>query len=338
DLRAAEEKIAIMNAGGDREAAAIEAKELLKRYPSSALLREEAGLADVKHLAADPYRVLRVASQYADLGRYKEAVEILSRSYPAVDPDHSEPGMTLPQKNPLLAYFRGWCREKLGGSAAEDYAEASRLSTLYVFPSTLDDKLALDAALRSNAKDAAAHYLLGVWYFARAKTPEALRHWAEAREGNPKIPALEASMGLALLHEARDFTRAFEAFDAGIKDDPRNVVNYSGAVVAMTLLGRPPGDRVKEIERFPDMRQMPDPLVYELALNRAESGDYQGSIDLFRNRFFSREEGGTNVRHVWVEVRLLQAMGLANARKCGEAVKLADTLAAPVTGLSFTLD
>src|SRR5262249_37887825 len=34
----------------------------------------------------------------------------------------------------------------------------------------------------------------------------------------------------------------------------------------------------------------------------------------------------------------LQAMGLANARKCGEAVKLADTLAAPVTGLSFTLD
>jgi len=338
DLRAGEEKIAIMSATGDREFAARQAKELLKRYPSSSLLREEAGLPDPKHLAADPYRVLRVASQYADLGLYKKSVEILSRNYPAVDPDQSEPGMTLPQKNPLIAYFRGYCREKLGESAADDYAEASRLSTLYVFPSTLDDKLALDAALRFNSKDATAHYLLGVWYFARAKTPEALRHWADARERNPKIPALAASMGLALLHEARDFSRAFEAFDAGIKDDPRNMVNYSGAMVAMTLLGRSAQDRVEELERYPDLKQMPNSLVYELALNRAEAGDHDGAINLFRDRFFSREEGGTNVRQVWVEVRLLQAAGLAKAENCQDALKIADTLGKSVAELSFTQD
>jgi tetratricopeptide (TPR) repeat protein len=338
DLRAAEEKIAMMSAAGDREAAARQAKELLKRYPSSALLREEAGLPELKHLAADPYRVLRVASQYADLGLYKKAIEILSRDYPAVDPDQSEPGMTLPQKNPLVVYFRGYCRERLGQAAAEDYAEASRLSTLYVFPSTLDDKRALEAALRFNAKDATAHYLLGVWYFARAKTPEALRHWADARERNPQIPALEASMGLALLHEVRDFSRAFEAFDAGIKDDPRNMVNYSGAVAAMALLGRSARDRVEELERYPDLKQMPNPMVYELALNRAEAGDYDGAIELFHDRFFSREEGGTNVRQVWVEVRLLQAAGLAKAGDCQNALKTADAMGKPVAGLSFTLD
>jgi tetratricopeptide (TPR) repeat protein len=338
DLRAAEEKIAIMSAAGDHEIAARQAKELLKRYPSSALLSEEAGLPDLKHLAADPYRVLRVASQYANLGLYKKTVEILSHNYPAVDPDQSEPGMTLPQKNPLVVYFRGYCREKLGESAAYDYAEASRLSTLYVFPSTLDDKLALDAALRFNPKDATAHYLLGVWYFARAKTPDALRHWADARDGNPQIPALEASMGLALLHEARDFSRAFEAFEAGIKDDPRNMVNYSGAVVAMTLLGRSAQDRVKELERYPDLKQMPNPLVYELALSRAEAGNYDGAINLFRDRFFSREEGGTNVRQVWVEVKLQQATHLAKTGDCQNALKIADTLGKPVAGLSFTQD
>ena len=338
DLRAAEEKMAIMSAVGDRGAAARQAKELLKRYPSSVLLREEAGFPDLKHLAADPYRVLRVASQYAELGLYQKAVEILSRNYPVVDPDQSEPGMTLPQKNPLIVYFRGYCREKLGESAAEDYAEASRLSTLYVFPSTLDDKRALDAALRFNSKDATAHYLLGVWYFARAKNPEALRHWADARERNSQIPALEASMGLALLHEARDFSRAFEAFDAGVKDDPRNLVNYSGAVVAMTLLGRTAQDRVKELERYPDLKQMPNSLVYELALSRAEAGDFAGAINLFRDRFFSREEGGTNVRQVWVEVRLLQAAGMAKAGDCQNALQIADALGKPVAGLSFTQD
>ncbi|HXT27202.1 MAG TPA: DUF5107 domain-containing protein [Candidatus Eisenbacteria bacterium] len=338
DLRAAEEKVAILSAAGDREVAARQSKELLKLYPSSALLREEAGAPDLEHLAADPYRTLRLASQYASLGLYRKAVEILSRNYPAVDPDRSEPGMTLPQKNPLVVYFRGYCRERSGESAAEDYGEASRLSTLYVFPSTLDDKLALEAALRFNPKDAAAHYLLGVWYFARAKTAEAIRQWAAARERTPQIPALEASMGLALLHEVRDFDGAFEAFDRGIREDPGNIVNYSGAVDAMTLLGRPAPDRVKELERYPDPKQMPNLLVYELALNRAEAGNYDGAVELFRDRFFSREEGGTNVRQVWVEVRLLQAAGLGKTGKCQSALNIADTLGAPVAGLSFTLD
>ena len=338
DLRAAEEDVALMSAAGDRELAARRANELLKLYPSSALLREEVDTPDLEHLAADPYRVLRVAAQYADLGLYRKAIEILSRRYPAVNPDRSEPGMTLPQKNPVVVYLRGYCREQLGESPAEDFGEASRLSTLYVFPSTLDDKLALEAALRFNPKDASAHYLLGVWYFARAKTAEAIQHWADARERNPEIPTLEASMGLALLHEVHDFDRAFEAFDGGIKDDSRNMVNYSGAVVALTLLGRSAQDRVKELERYPDPKRMPNPLVYELALNRAEAGQYDGALDLFRDRFFSREEGGTNVRQVWVEVRLLQAAGLAKAGKCQAALQIADTLGAPVAGLSFTLD
>ena len=338
DLRSIEAQVALANAAGDRDIAAQQAKEFLKRYPSSALLQEEAGITDLRHLAADPYRVLRLASQYADLGLYKKAVEVLSREYPAVDSYQSEPGMTLPQQNPLIVYFRGYCREKIGEAAAPDYAAASRLSTLYVFPSTLNDKRALEAALRSNPADATAHYLLGVWYFARAKTPEALRNWDDARKRNPQIPALEASVGLALLHETRDFSGAFEAFDAGIQDDPRNLVNYSGAVAAMTLLGRSAQDRVKEIERYPDLKHMPDSLVYELALNRAEAGNYDGATSLFRDRFFSRQEGGTNVRQVWVEVRLLQAAGLAKAGDCQNALKIAAGLAQPVAGLAFTQD
>jgi hypothetical protein len=95
---------------------------------------------------------------------------------------------------------------------------------------------------------------------------------------------------------------------------------------------------VKELERYPDLKQMPNPLVYELALNRAEAGDYEGATSLFHDRFFSREEGGTNVRQVWVEVRLLQAAALAKAGDCQNALKIVDTLAKSVEGLSFTLD
>jgi predicted Zn-dependent protease len=338
DLRAAEEQIAILRATGEPDVATERAKELLKPYPLSSLLQEEAGQPDLKHLAADPYRVLRLASQYASLGLYRQAVEVLSRDYTAVDADRSEPGMTLPQRNPLIVYFRGFCREKTGEPAAKDYEEASRLSTLYVFPSTDDDRLALQAALRANPEDATAHYLLGNWYFARAKTPEALREWRAARERNRKIPALDASTGLALLHETRDFGQAFEAFHAGIEDDSRNIVNYSGAVDAMTLLNRSAQERAKELERYPDLGQMPNVLVYELALNRAEAGDHDGAVGLFRDRFFSREEGGTNVRQVWIEIRLQQAAGLAKAKHCDNALNIANHLGEPAAGLSFTED
>lgn len=338
DLRANEEQIVILRATGESDRATERAAELLKRYPLSALLEEEVGQANLTHLAADPYRVLRLASQYASLGLYRKAVEILSRQYPVVDADQSEPGMTLPQRNPLVAYFRGYCREKSGESATGDYKEASGLSTLYVFPSTNDDRLALEAALRANPQDATAHSLLGDWYFARAKTTEALREWKAAHGRNRKIPALSASTGLALLHETRDFGQALEAFQAGIAEDPRNTVNYSGAVDTITLLGKSAEERINELKRYPDFGQMPNVLVYELALNRAEAGDYDGATSVFRDRFFSREEGGTNVRQVWIEIRLQQALGLAKAKRCENALNIADHVGRPIAGLSFTED
>ena len=338
DLRAAEEQIALLNARGQAELATQRAKELLRSFPSSAFVREELNIPDLPHLAADPYRVLNVAAEDARLGLYKKALQVLSRDYPAVNPDQREPGTVLPQDNPLVVYFRGYCREKTGESGANDYAQASRLSTLYVFPSTLEDKLALEAALRSNSNDPTAHYLLGTWFFARAKTSDALREWEAARQRNPKIPALQASIGLALLHEKHDFGAAVKVFDEGIQYDPRNIVNYSGNAAAMSVTGKSAADRVKAFERYPDLKQMPTPLVYELALSRAEAGNYEGATALFHERFFGREEGGTNVRQVWIEVRLSQGIGLAKTGNCKDALGVAQSLGAPASGLSFTSD
>jgi tetratricopeptide (TPR) repeat protein len=338
DLRAAEELEAVLRALGKTEEGGKLAGEWLARFPLSSFLHEELGKPNLVHLAADPYRVLNVASEYARLGLYRRAVEVLSREYPQPKPDQSEPGEVLPQNHPLVVYFRGYCREQLGESGAKDYSEASQLSTAYIFPNTVEDQRALQAAIRANANDASAHYLLGTWYFAREKTDEALSEWQQARKLNSHMPVLEASLGLALLHMKRDFANALNAFEDGIKNDPSNVVNYSGTVAAMALLGKPAAERVKALERYPELDSIPTSLVYELALNRAEEGNYKGAIDLFRSRFFGSEEGETNVRDVWVEVKLQQAVGLARAGHCEDALVAARTLGSPVPGLSFTQD
>jgi len=336
DLRAGEELAAVSRALGRTADGEKIAREQLARFPLSGFLQEELGKPNFLHLAADPYRVLNVAYEYARLGLYRRAVEVLSREYPSPDADQSEPGAVIPQKNPLVVYFRGYCREKLGESGANDYSQASRLSTVTVFPNPIEDQHALKAAIRTNENDATAHYLLGTWYFAREKTEEAISEWQKARKLNPQIPVLEASLGLALLHMKRDFAGALNVFAEGIRNDPSNVVNYSGSVSAMAVLGKPAAERVKALELYPDLNRMPTSLVCELALNRAEQGDYEGAIDLFQNRFFGSEEGGTNVRQVWVEVKLQQTVGLARTGHCQNALDTAKTLSWPVPGLSFT--
>ena len=337
DLRSAEELAAIRKALGETQAETL-AKEELARSPLSNFLREETGNPDLAHLAGDPYRVLNIAYEYARLGLYRKAIEVLSREYPAVKPDQAEPGSVAPQNHPLVAYFRGYCREKLGESPEKDYAQASLLSTLYIFPSRVEEQRALRAAIRKNEKDATAHYLLGTWHFARGQTDAALSEWNRAHELNPRIPVLQASTGLALLNIKHEFAAAFNAFDEGIANDPWNTVNYSGAVAAMTLLGKPATERVKVLERYPDLSRMPTPLVYELALNRAEEGNYEAAMDLFKNRFFGREEGGTNVRQVWIEVNLERALALARTNHCKDALAARKSIDSPLNGLAFTQD
>src|SRR5439155_12640490 len=83
------------------------------------------------------------------LGLYRKAVEVLGREYPSVRADQAEPGSVAPQNHPLVVYFRGYCREKAGESPEKDDAQASRLSTLYIFPSRIEEQRALRAAIRS---------------------------------------------------------------------------------------------------------------------------------------------------------------------------------------------
>jgi tetratricopeptide (TPR) repeat protein len=73
-------------------------------------------------------------------------------------------------------------------------------------------------------------------------------------------------------------------------------------------------------------------------LNLAESGDYEAATALFHNRFFQREEGGTNVRQVWLEVQLQHALSLAQNGQCAEAVSTAGHPGDEVRGLPFTHD
>jgi len=338
DARALEELVAVKGSLRESQEAQSLARDGLGRFPLSFLLREEIGDPDLAQLANDPDRVLAIAAEYMRLGLYAKAINVLSRKYPVPIPDQSEPGTTAPQDHPIVAYYRGYCREKLGQSGSEDYRIASKLSTAYIFPSTAEELDVLQSALRSNPSDSTAHYLLGTLYFSRGLTDPALDEWSQARKLGPEPPVLSASMGLALLHIKNDAEGALSVFQGGLRSDPANIAIYLGMDQALSLLNRPAQERVQALQKYPQLDAAPPALIFELILNLAEAGDFERATSLFHNRFFPREEGGTNVRQVWIEVQLLRALASARTKSCSDALAVAEHLGSEVPGLVFTRD
>ena len=273
------------------------------------------------------------------LGLYEKALSVLSRNYPSVPADQREPAEATPQNHPLVAYYRGYCMQKLGRSPADDFREGAHLSTEYVFPGGAMTYQVLRAAAQANARDANALYLLGTLEFSVGMTDAGLDKWQRALLLNPRIPTLDWEIGRALLQIKGDPEGALTAFQRGVtSDDPANLGNYFGMDQALSLLKRPAQERVSALRRYPGGSDVPTNLVYELALNLSEAGDDDGAVALFHNRFFSRTEGGTNVRQVWVEIRLQQALHQARQGHCEDALQIGAHLGSSVPGLDFTQD
>ncbi|MBZ5624452.1 MAG: DUF5107 domain-containing protein [Acidobacteriia bacterium] len=289
-------------------------------------------------ISSDPERVLAVAGLYMRLGLWRDALNVLSRDYPDVPAEQKEPGAPLPRNHPVVAYYRAFCREKLGESAAADYAAASRVPAAYVFPSGAQALEVLEATVRAQPADAKAHFLLGSLRLASGLVDEAIAEWKTARQSNAGIPVLDASLGKVLLRIKHDPQAASEAFRAGLAADAGNTDLYTGLDEALSILGRPPAERITVLERYPDPPHMPVPLVYDLALSYAEASRFDQAKALFQNRFFPREEGGTNVRQVWVRVRALEAQWNATQNRCPAALEIVDRLNDPTPGLAFTRD
>jgi tetratricopeptide (TPR) repeat protein len=323
DRLAQEELEAVTRASGDAAMANEAALRGLEADPTSDFLKQELGLHNESHLAADPYRVLRVAAEYMNLGLYQKALDVLTVDYKPAPIDESEPGSVLPQNHPLVTYYAAYCRSKLNKDQAQDWRVASRLSANLVFPSTETDRLVLEAALSENKEDTTAHYLLGTMLFSEGLFDAGIEHWSEAKRLSPKMPVVDADLGKAWLLIKRDTPRAQQAFITGSTTDPSNPDIYVGLDQSMSLTSVPASERAAILARYPladsPESKMPTDLVYQLALTRAEAGQFPMALALFKDRFLPREEGAIALDQVLFEVKLMQAEVDAKTSKCEQA-------------------
>jgi tetratricopeptide (TPR) repeat protein len=307
----------------------------LLRYEATVLGQEDGALWE--HLAADPERILNIAVLYMHFGFYDDAEKILARKYPAGPGVVSEPGMPRPEAYPLIAYYRAYCREMLHQDATADFAAASKMSTIYAFPNRPESFEVLKSAIAANPKDADAHALLGDLDLSGGMEDAAMTDWNAARELNPSIPALLRNMGYTALYSQHSPERAIQYFEQGTKSDPQNAQNYLGLERALTEAGHPPEERAAALQKYPGQNP-PATMIFQLARDLADAGQYDAAQKELATRFVSLEEGGASQLDVYLEIKLKQAHALAAAHRCDEARILIQHLGDPVPQLSLTKD
>jgi tetratricopeptide (TPR) repeat protein len=288
------------------------------------------------HLAADPERILEIATDYMRFGLYEDALDVLSRQYPSGQEVVGEPGVLHPSSYPLIAYYRGFCRSVLGQDGRADFVAASGMPTTYVFPSRPESFAVLHRALEINPDDATAHFFLGSLYLSGAMPGPAITEWETARKLKPSIPTLHRNMGYAVLQSGEPPDRAIELFREGMKYDPDNVDLYLGLEEAMYKAGRPPGERAQALQSFPKLQSAPAALVFRLVQVLGEAGEFDQAERQLANRFFPREEGAASVRQIYVALRLARAKSLAAHGQCSAALDTVHHAGDPVASLPFT--
>jgi tetratricopeptide (TPR) repeat protein len=337
--RAAGLEVALLRRQGETGAARAALKNGLAADPLDSLLQvEKAALGSEDaaiwtHLAADPEWVLDVADEYLDAGLYEDVVALLGREYPAVGELQTEPGAVLPQAYPLVAYYRGYARLRLGQSPAEDFRKASGQSTLYVHPYRASSYPVLRAALEQNPADATAHYLLGCLLFESRATDGALAEWDLAKPSAGRIPAYYETVTRVLTGVKKDPGRAASLVEEGLAAQPGDpgLLRLLAAMRGGSAAGGAPAAPVAPPPSFASPGDAAD-----FALERLAAGDRAGAQAVFSAKNFPQEKQPPEVRQAYVEVWMQTLLAGAKPGGCAEVAARIGSFIAEDRDLPFT--
>ncbi len=335
-------ELSLLRHAGRLDQAREQAEKVHALDPTSSFVRYERtrlGKPDADlwtHLGADANRVLDIVDQYLSIAAWDDALDLLAHRYPDVDPPLREAGAVPPNQSPLVAYYRGYVRAQSGADPAGDFETARSLPTAYVFPSRRSSYVVLNEALKANPSDGTARFLLGSLYLSSGLVQPAIDSWQQVRKIRPQTPGLHRNLGLALLQRS-DYTEARTVLQEGLAADRDNVDVYLALDAVLSASGASARDRATALARYPSAdSEQPASLVFKAALALAEAGDAAAAERLFHDRFFPREEGGTNVRTIYAQVRLTSARVASEQQRCDVARQILDSLSAEQAGVAFT--
>jgi tetratricopeptide (TPR) repeat protein len=296
DTRSRDHWLLAHYATGDREAVFERAKQAVRKRPTDLVPRALVGLRDTATLRGfaqeaksllgeDDFETLEAALVFAELGLYAEAARVLR----AVCVERISPD----QRSPLPLYYLAWFAERQGqsGAARGLLQQAAAAKHDLVFPSRPEAVDVLEFALRENPNDAHAHLHLGNLLAGLGRLDEAVRHWADATQGDPALSIAFRNLGLAAAARDNDLTKAADYYRQAIAARPSDQTLYRDLAEILVADGRR-GQAIELLENMPVEGQRRSEITIQLAQAYMGEQRYSDAIDLLASTpYFVNWEG-----------------------------------------------
>ena len=274
-------------------------RELKRRDEAAAFLQATLQLdpldwwaRDLDHqkITCDLQTRLDLAHDYARAGFFGKAASVLRDSPPLPDdmPDRSWGAL------PLVHYMLGWLCEKLGDDegARQAFRKAAARPPHYCFPARLEEIAVLQAAMRSNPKDARAPFYLGNLLYDRRRHREAIGLWERSVALDANFSSAWRNLGIGYFNCLKKSSRAEQAYAKAFKADPNDARLCYEQDQLWKRVGKKPEKRLCELEKHPALVRSRDDLSLELCALYNQTGQYERAAQLLAGRKFQPWEGG----------------------------------------------
>ncbi|HTO99864.1 MAG TPA: tetratricopeptide repeat protein, partial [Anaerolineales bacterium] len=260
-------------------------------YPES----EQEGERLRRLLNDDDQYPLDLACYYTDAGLLPEAIAVLQVAWSG-------------KENVMTAYLAAYESEKVGDAAGAGVwlRKAAAPSLDFVFPSRLEEVLALEWAIRRDSDDARAKYLLANFFYAHQRYAEAMQTWREAAEGLRTNDVIYRNLGLGAWQHERDLPRAILYFEQALQLNPANQDLYLHLDDLYQACDMPERRRalLGRIQSLSEIRE--DVHKHRIAM-MVDLGDYDGALELIATERFLPLEMDQSFHEVYVRALRLRA-------------------------------
>lgn len=257
--------------------------------------------------------LLEITLDYAHIGAYKEASDLLEAAVRIGEPYSS---------SPLVYYYCGYYHLKAGNEtlAAEYFQKAATQPSEYTFPFRLEEIDIFNTALTYNKSDGKGAYYLGNLYYYLGQKEKGLDEWEKAVQLVPQFAQAHRNLGFGY-NRAGEISKAMAALEKSIqynKADPRYFLELDQLY---EQANKPVKERLALMEKNMKTILKHDDAVLRLLTLYNETGAYDKAIRILDTRHFHVWEGGGQVHSIYVDSHLLKGLKLLNSKKYAAAIK-----------------
>jgi tetratricopeptide (TPR) repeat protein len=257
--------------------------------------------------------VLELSRQYANVGSYDAALQILDQYRRSGEPTANFP---------LLSYYTGYYQYKKGDTAAAKkcFQEGAQASPDYCFPFRLEEIAILETAVRITPTDAKAWYYLGNLHYFLDQKKKAIADWQQSAQRDDHFYLAFRNLGFAYQQVDHDLSRAIPAYEKSIDLNHQDPRLFAELDVLKAEAGVPAVERLAFLEKNRTVIEGRDDAITPLIELYNVTGQYEKALQILTTRHFHVWEGGGSIHTIFAEANLLKGIREMEGRQYKRAL------------------